>query len=207
MRRPSFGAPAIHPQALTDGPAVDVLHSGSVAWTARGSRVAPTSSDPSRTDDAQTRRCDDGDGQHQHHDSRSSCCGCCARRDPAILPGRMAAPMRPRQRLRVPRLHGFAVRFSPFRADRLCMAAAQYYGLAGAGTLLLVEPSADRDAALAVRARCSAAGPTPAAGIAADGGWCAGFTCRTGCSTAAGASSTRTTRSARPATGRYSCGT
>lgn len=42
-----------------------------------------------------------------------------------------------------PNRHGYSVRFSPFDPDRLAVAASQYYGLAGGGTLFLLRLSAD----------------------------------------------------------------
>ncbi|XP_077286027.1 peroxisomal biogenesis factor 7 [Arctopsyche grandis] len=42
-----------------------------------------------------------------------------------------------------PNRHGYSVRFSPFNPDRLVVATSQYYGLAGGGTLFLLELSPD----------------------------------------------------------------
>lgn len=38
-----------------------------------------------------------------------------------------------------PNRHGYSVRFSPFNPDRLVVATSQYFGLAGGGTLFLLE--------------------------------------------------------------------
>lgn len=38
-----------------------------------------------------------------------------------------------------PNRHGYSVRFSPFDANRLIVATSQCYGLAGGGTLYLLE--------------------------------------------------------------------
>lgn len=38
-----------------------------------------------------------------------------------------------------PNRHGYSVRFSPFDPNRLVVATSQYYGLAGGGTLFLLE--------------------------------------------------------------------
>ncbi|CAG2056607.1 unnamed protein product, partial [Timema podura] len=38
-----------------------------------------------------------------------------------------------------PNRHGYSVRFSPFQAERLVCATSQYFGLAGGGTLFLLE--------------------------------------------------------------------
>lgn len=38
-----------------------------------------------------------------------------------------------------PNRHGYSVRFSPFNADRLVVATSQYFGLAGGGTLFILE--------------------------------------------------------------------
>lgn len=43
-----------------------------------------------------------------------------------------------------PNRHGYSVRFSPFRPDHLAVAASQYFGLAGGGTLFILEITADR---------------------------------------------------------------
>lgn len=42
-----------------------------------------------------------------------------------------------------PNRHGYSVRFSPFHPDRLVVATSQYFGLAGGGTLFLLELSPD----------------------------------------------------------------
>lgn len=42
-----------------------------------------------------------------------------------------------------PNRHGYSVRFSPFNPDRLVVATSQYYGLAGGGTLFVLELSPD----------------------------------------------------------------
>lgn len=42
-----------------------------------------------------------------------------------------------------PNRHGYSVRFSPFNPDKLVVATSQYYGLAGGGTLFLLELSPD----------------------------------------------------------------
>lgn len=41
--------------------------------------------------------------------------------------------------------HGYAVRFSKFSADRLIVATSQFYGLAGAGTLYVLDMTEDED--------------------------------------------------------------
>uniref|UniRef100_A0A2K6GVT6 Peroxin-7 n=1 Tax=Propithecus coquereli TaxID=379532 RepID=A0A2K6GVT6_PROCO len=41
--------------------------------------------------------------------------------------------------LRVPGLHGYAAEFSPYLPGRLACAASQHYGIAGCGTLLIVD--------------------------------------------------------------------
>lgn len=41
--------------------------------------------------------------------------------------------------------HGYAVRFSKFSADRLVVATSQFYGLAGAGTLFVLDMTEDED--------------------------------------------------------------
>ncbi|KAK7835404.1 hypothetical protein U0070_017940 [Myodes glareolus] len=41
--------------------------------------------------------------------------------------------------LRVPGRHGYAVEFSPYLPGRLACAAAQNYGIAGCGTLLVLD--------------------------------------------------------------------
>uniref|UniRef100_A0A8C0WEU5 Peroxin-7 n=1 Tax=Castor canadensis TaxID=51338 RepID=A0A8C0WEU5_CASCN len=41
--------------------------------------------------------------------------------------------------LRVPGRHGYAAEFSPYLAGRLACAAAQHYGIAGCGTLLILD--------------------------------------------------------------------
>lgn len=41
--------------------------------------------------------------------------------------------------------HGYAVRFSKFSADRLVVATSQYYGLAGAGTLYVLDLTEDEE--------------------------------------------------------------
>ncbi|XP_030303581.1 peroxisomal biogenesis factor 7 [Calypte anna] len=41
--------------------------------------------------------------------------------------------------LRLPGLHGYAVEFSPYWPGRVACAAAQYYGIAGCGTLAVLE--------------------------------------------------------------------
>ncbi|KAF4795669.1 Peroxisomal targeting signal 2 receptor [Turdus rufiventris] len=41
--------------------------------------------------------------------------------------------------LRLPGLHGYAVEFSPYCPGRVACAAAQYYGMAGCGTLAVLE--------------------------------------------------------------------
>lgn len=38
-----------------------------------------------------------------------------------------------------PNRHGYSVRFSPFNPERLVVATSQYFGLAGGGTLFLLE--------------------------------------------------------------------
>ena len=38
-----------------------------------------------------------------------------------------------------PNRHGYSVRFSPFDPNRLVVATSQFYGLAGGGTLFLLE--------------------------------------------------------------------
>lgn len=40
---------------------------------------------------------------------------------------------------RYPARHGYAVEVSPFLSSRLACATAQYYGIAGCGTLLVLE--------------------------------------------------------------------
>ncbi|XP_026473457.1 peroxisomal targeting signal 2 receptor [Ctenocephalides felis] len=42
-----------------------------------------------------------------------------------------------------PNRHGYSVRFSPFSPDRIAVATSQYYGLAGGGTLFLLELTPD----------------------------------------------------------------
>uniref|UniRef100_A0A674I293 Peroxin-7 n=1 Tax=Terrapene triunguis TaxID=2587831 RepID=A0A674I293_9SAUR len=43
------------------------------------------------------------------------------------------------QAFRLPGRHGYAVEFSPYLPGRLACAAAQYYGIAGCGTLAVLE--------------------------------------------------------------------
>uniref|UniRef100_A0A2K5CIB8 Peroxisomal targeting signal 2 receptor n=2 Tax=Aotus nancymaae TaxID=37293 RepID=A0A2K5CIB8_AOTNA len=43
--------------------------------------------------------------------------------------------------LRVPGRHGYAAEFSPYLPGRLACAAAQHYGIAGCGTLLILDPN------------------------------------------------------------------
>lgn len=38
-----------------------------------------------------------------------------------------------------PNRHGYSVRFSPFNPDRLVVATSQYFGLAGGGTLFILD--------------------------------------------------------------------
>lgn len=40
-----------------------------------------------------------------------------------------------------PNRHGYSVRFSPFNPDRLVVATSQYFGLAGGGTLFILDLS------------------------------------------------------------------
>lgn len=43
-----------------------------------------------------------------------------------------------------PNRHGYSVRFSPFRSEHLIVATSQYFGLAGGGTLFLLELTSDK---------------------------------------------------------------
>lgn len=42
-----------------------------------------------------------------------------------------------------PNRHGYSLRFSPFNPDQLVVATSQYYGLAGGGTLFVLETTTD----------------------------------------------------------------
>lgn len=42
-----------------------------------------------------------------------------------------------------PNRHGYSVRFSPFNPNRMVVATSQYYGLAGGGTLFVLELTDD----------------------------------------------------------------
>uniref|UniRef100_A0A2I3M405 Peroxin-7 n=1 Tax=Papio anubis TaxID=9555 RepID=A0A2I3M405_PAPAN len=46
----------------------------------------------------------------------------------------------PARTLRVPGRHGYAAEFSPYLPGRLACATAQHYGIAGCGTLLILDP-------------------------------------------------------------------
>ncbi|XP_056674848.1 peroxisomal biogenesis factor 7 isoform X2 [Monodelphis domestica] len=50
-----------------------------------------------------------------------------------------AAPGGGAQTLRTPGRHGYAVEFSPYLPGRLACATSQYYGIAGCGTLIVLE--------------------------------------------------------------------